>query len=40
MTITAKTYGGALYDLAKNEDLTQTLHEQLQAAVSVFNEMP
>jgi len=40
MTITAKTYGGALYDLAKNEDLTQILHEQLQAAVSVFNEMP
>lgn len=38
MTETAKTYGGALYDLAKSENLTDTLLQNLQLVSRMFSE--
>lgn len=40
MTKTAKTYGGALYDLAKEENLCGELLGQLQAVAAIFAENP
>ena len=40
MTKTAKTYGGALYDLAKEEALCEGLLGQLQVIAAVFEETP
>lgn len=40
MTKTAKTYGGALYDLAKEEALCEELLRQLQTIVAVFEQNP
>ena len=40
MTKTAKTYGGALYDLAKEEGLCEELLGQLQIIAAVFKENP
>ena len=40
MTKTAKTYGGALYDLAKEEALCEELLGQLQLIAAVFEENP
>ena len=40
MTKTAKTYGGALYDLAKEESLCEELLGQLQLIAAVFNQNP
>lgn len=38
MTKTAKTYGGALYDLAKEENLCEELLNQLQLIAAVFEQ--
>lgn len=40
MTKTAKTYGGALYDLAKEEGLCEALLNQLQLIAAVFDKNP
>ena len=40
MTKTAKTYGGALYDLAKEEALCEEFLNQLQLIAAVFEENP
>ena len=40
MTKTAKTYGGALYDLAKEENLTEQLRHDLELAEQMFREIP
>lgn len=38
MTDTAKTYGGALYDLAVSEDLTERLLDELDAVRGAFSQ--
>ncbi len=40
MTRTAKTYGGALYDLACSEDLCERIFQELQTVAAVFREQP
>ena len=40
MTDTAKTYGGALYDLAAGEQLVDEIWRDLQLVCAVFNENP
>ena len=40
MTKTAKTYAGALYDLASEEQLTERILADLQLVVAVFRENP
>ena len=38
MTQTAQTYGESLYELARDEQLSSQLLEQLQMAVALFRE--
>ena len=38
MTETAKRYGGSLYELAKEEQLTDELLSELETAVTCFGE--
>lgn len=40
MTQTAKIYGGALYDLARDEQLSSAMLEELTALNSAFHEAP
>lgn len=40
MTRTAKTYGGALYDLAKEERLESVLLDDLRLITTIFKEQP
>lgn len=40
MTKTAKTYGGALYDLSKEENLSERLLEELQLISQLFGNNP
>ena len=40
MTQTAQTYGESLYELARDEQLSSQLLEQLQMAVALFRENP
>ncbi|MBQ8306328.1 MAG: ATP synthase F1 subunit delta [Blautia sp.] len=40
MTQTARIYGGSLYDLAAEEQLTGTILEQLQQVRTIFRENP
>lgn len=40
MTDTAKTYGGALYDLAESEQLTDAILHDLKLVATMFTETP
>ena len=40
MTQTGRLYGGSLYDLAAEEQLTDTIHEQMEQLKELFREEP
>ena len=40
MTKTQQVYGGSLYELAKEEGLTERIYEQLQQVIALFDEQP
>lgn len=40
MTQTARVYGGSLYDLAAEEQLTEQIHEQMKEIRRIFCENP
>ena len=40
MTHEARVYGGSLYDLAKEENLTEVMLEQMKDIKAIFRENP
>lgn len=40
MTQTGRLYGGSLYDLAAQEQLTETIHQQMKDVLTLFRENP
>lgn len=40
MTKTEQVYGGSLYDLAKEENLTEQIHQQLRQVIDLFDTEP